>query len=279
MPPVRRGLWDYFHIIANIPGLCRASGLESCPGALMKALCYAGIAIACMVAGVPALRAQIPSPSLIAPQQIPRDGTYAAGEKTEFIIDHRGDQVRLRFSGSDEVFYLSSEAAPLGARVLKYDTGDPALRVTGWGGVTLYTPEARTGVPAEYSDVVHNVDPPPVPANDVKRFAAGLAHDLNAGGDLIIGFAADWNILAQSAGTRELVCDAMRDTTYALEQVTTGPARNAIADHLHVVHIVERDRPSAVLRGGVLTVTVAPKIGEAGRPSSLAIAHALHAGF
>lgn len=245
----------------------------------MKARYLAAVAIACVVAGAPGLRAQISSPSLIAPQQIPRDGTYMVGDKTEFIIDHHGDQLRLRFSGSDEVFYLSSEAAPLGARVLKYDTGEPALRVTGWGGVTLYTAQEKTGAPAEYSDVVHNVDPLPVPAEGVKRFAAGLAHELNSGGDLIIGFAADWDVLAQSAGIRELVCDAMRNTTYALEQVTSGPARNAIADHLHVVHIVERDRPSAVLRGGVLTVTVAPKMGEAGRPSSLAIAHALHAGL
>lgn len=246
----------------------------------MKACYFAGMAIACMAMGIPGLRAQIPSPpALIAPQQIPRDGTYTVGEKTEFILDHHGDQVRLRFSGSDEVFYLDSEAAPLGARVLKYDTGDQALRVAGWGGVTLYTPQEKTGAPAEYSDVVHNVDPPPVPAKDVKRFAAGLAHQLNAGGDLIIGFAADWDVLAESSGVRELVCDAMRNTTYALAQVASGPARIEIADHVHVVHIIEGNRVFAALRGGVLTVMVAPKMGEAGRPSSLAIAHALHAGI
>ena len=245
----------------------------------MKARYLAGVAVACMVAAGPALRAQIPSPSLIAPQQIPHDGTYTVGDKTEFIIDHRGDQLRLRFSGSDEVFYLSSEAAPLGARVFNYDTGAPALRVAGWGGVTLYTPQEKTGVPAEYSDVVHNVDPPPVAAKDVKRFAAGLAHGLNSAGDLIIGFAADWNVLADSAVVRELVCDAMRNTTYALEQVATGPARIAIADHVHVVHIIEGNHTFALLRGGVLTVMVAPNMGEAGRPSSLAIAHALHAGI
>lgn len=244
----------------------------------MKARFFAGVAVACMASGTPAARAQVPSPSLIAPQ-IPRDGTYTAGDKTEFMIDHHGDQVRLRFAGNDEVFYLSSEVAPLGARVLKYDNGDPALRVAGWGGVTLYTPQDKNGVPAEYNDVVHSVDPPPVPAKDVKRFAAGLAHDLNAGGDLIIGFAADWNVLSGSAGVRELVCDAMRNTTYALEQVASGPARNAIADHIHVVHIIEGAHVSALLRGGVLTVMVAPKLGEAGRPSSFAIAHAVHAGL
>lgn len=250
------------------------------PESCMKALYFAGVVVACVAAGSAGLRAQTPSPPSLSemPQPIPRDGTYSAGDKTEFVLDHLGDQVRLRFSGSDEVFYLSSEAAPLGARVLKYDTGDPALRVAGWGGVTLYTPEAKTGVPAEYSDVIHNVDPPPVPAQDVKRFAAGLAHQLNAGGDLIIGFAADWNALPQSTEIRQLVCDAMRDTTYALEQVATGARRNAIADRVHVVHIIEGDHVFALLRGGVLTVMVAPKLGVAGRPSSLAIAHALSGG-
>lgn len=246
----------------------------------MRARHLAGLAVVCLAAGLPAAKGQTPSrPALMDAHPVPRDGTYTAADDAEFVLDHRGNNVRVRFSGSDEVFYLTSEAAPLGARVLKYDTGDPALRVTGWGGVTLYTPQAKTGVPAEYSDVIHGVDPPPIASQDVKRFAAGLAHQLNSGGDLIIGFAADWGVLADSPELRGLACDAMRNTAYALQDAATGANRNMLAGHVHVIRIIEGDHVFALLRGGVLTIMVAPKLGPAGRPSSLKISRALASGL
>jgi len=64
-----------------------------------------------------------PSRLIGALQPLPRDGTYVANDRLTFVVDRRGDSVRLRFDGGDEVFYLSTEAAPMGGRVLKYDTG------------------------------------------------------------------------------------------------------------------------------------------------------------
>ena len=218
-------------------------------------------------------------PALIATSPVPRDGTYLAGDRVSFVLDHLGEQVRLRFLPSDEVFYLTSEAAPLGARVLKYDTGTEALRVTGWGGVTLYTPDDPAGIPAEYSDVVHNVDPPPVPARDVKAFAAGLAREVSAHTDFTVGFAADWEELAQSDAIRALTCAALRNVGYALEQAAGGPKRNAIADRLHVVQVIEGNRVNATVHRGVLTVTIDPKLGPSARPSSLVITRTLVSSF
>ena len=245
----------------------------------MNARPVSGLALICVSAVVVAAGAQTdPHLPLVNGTTIPRDGTYLA-DRTEFVLDHSGDQVRLRFSDSDEVFYLSTEAAPLGVRVLKYDTGTEALRVAGWGGVTLYTPDHPSGIPAEYTDVVHNVDPPPVTAKDARLFAAGLAKELSARTDFAVGFAADWDELSRSGAARLLACDAMRDATYALEQSASGAKRNAISDDLHVVHVIEGKRASASVRRGVLTVTIDPKAGPAARPSSLAIGRALASAF
>jgi uncharacterized protein DUF4908 len=244
----------------------------------MKTHQIAGLAGILLVAGFSPSAAQ-PASRLIDAQPVPRDGSYSAGDKLEFVLDHHGDWVRLRFSGSDEVFYLINEAAPLGARVLKYDTGEPALRVAGWGGVTLYTPEARTGVPAEYNDVIRNVEPPPVAGKDVIRFAAGLAKEVDTHADFAVGFASDWDELSRSEPVRMLACDAMRNASYALEQAAIGPARNTISEALHVVHIIEGNTASAVLHRGVLTVTIAPKLGPSARPSSLAILRVLEPAF
>ena len=122
----------------------------------------------------PAVRLLLPP---LAPA--PADGRYMADDQLRFMIDVENDQIRLRFIDSDEVFYLTSEPAPFGGRVLKYDTGEVALQVAGWGGLTLYTEDDRGGVPAERADdETDNFQPAPVAAKDVKGFALKLAQDL-----------------------------------------------------------------------------------------------------
>jgi len=217
---------------------------------------------------------------LLAPTTpLPREGTYIANDDVTFVVDRRGDYVRLRFADSDEVFYLSNEAAPMGGRVLKYDTGAVALQVAGWGGVTLYTSEARNGLPAEYSDVVRNVDPVPVAAKDVKRFALKLSQELSSRDDYAIGFAADWDKLEQTDDLREMSCDAMRNATYALLELGKTAKRRVVSDRLHIVRVIPGAKPDARFQKGVLTLTYAPKEGPSARPSSLAIAEVLQAAF
>src|SRR5262245_5984771 len=96
---------------------------------------------------------QAPAVKLLLPPlaPAPSDGRYLADDQLRFMIDTSDDQIRLRFMDSDEIFYLTSEPAPLGGRVLKYDTGEVALQVAGWGGVTLYTDTERGGIPAEHA--------------------------------------------------------------------------------------------------------------------------------
>ena len=243
---------------------------------------FIAIALALLLGAAFPAEAQESPPArlpIAAAASVPRAGTYIANDKLTFVIDHRGGQTRLRFADRDEVFYLSSEAAPLGGRVLKYDTGALALQVAGWGGVTLYTAEAKSGLPAEYSDVVQNVDPPPVTAKEVKPFAAKLARELSSRDDFAIGFFADWDGLSQSEDARALACDAMRNATYALEAMAKTAKRIVLSDRLHIVKVIASEKSGAMVQRGVLTVTFAPKSGASGRPSSLAIARALQGAF
>jgi hypothetical protein len=243
---------------------------------------FAALGLALLVgAGFDAAAQQAPPARLplAAATSLPRDGTYVANDNLTFVVDHRDGQARLRFSGSDEVFYLSNEAAPLAGRVLKYDTGAVALQVAGWGGVTLYTAAAKSGVPAEYSDVVQNVDPPPVAAKDIRAFAGKLAEELSARDDFAIGFVAGWDDLAQSDGLRALACDAMRNATYALLELAKTAKRALVSDRLHIVKVADGEKPGATVQRGILTVTYARQGGPSARPSSLAIVRVLQASF
>jgi len=246
-------------------------------------LCVIGLALA-LAAPLPTFGAEDSAPRLpmLAASPLPTDGRYLAEDRLRFMIAHDDDQVRLRFLGSDEVFYLKSEPAPLGGRALKYDTGEVVLQVTGWGGVTLYTADEKSGVPAELADDdIDDFAPKPVAAKDLKSFAAKLAQGLVANGDFAVGFTADWDDLAGPDGQedRPLAVDCMRNAAYALSLIAKGPKHAAVAERFHLVRVVEGMQPGLKLQEGTLTISYAPTLGPGARPSSLAIAHALEAGF
>lgn len=223
----------------------------------------------------PAVRLLLPP---LAPA--PADGRYIIDDQVRFMIDVEDDQIRLRFIGSDEVFYLKSEPAPLGGRVLKYDTGEVALQVAGWGGLTLYTDADRGGIPAERADEDSDgFEPAPVAAKDVKGFALSLAQNLAVAHDYGIGFAADWDELAQMERVRALAVDAMRNAAYALGRLSATPERDALADRFHLVRVTAAQEPGVQMEDGVLVITYTPDGGPSARPSSRAIARVLAGAF
>ncbi len=236
-----------------------------------------------LAAPLPTLGAEdSPRLPLPAAAPLPAEGRYLAEDRLRFMVVHNDDQIRLRFIGNDEVFYLTSEPAPLGGRVLKYDTGEVVLQVAGWGGVTLYTADEKSGVPAELADDdTDDFDPKPVAAKDLKSFAAKLAQGLVTNGDFAVGFTANWDDLMGADGqdARPLAVDSMRNAAYALSQIAKGPKRAAVAQRFHLVRVVESAQPGLKLQEGTLVISFAPSIGLGSRPSSLAIARVLEMGF
>jgi hypothetical protein len=223
----------------------------------------------------PAVRLLLPP---LAPG--PADGRYVIDDQVRFMIDVEGDQIRLRFIDSDEIFYLKSEPAPLGGRVLKYDTGEVALQVAGWGGLTLYTDSDRGGIPAERSDEdADGFEPAPVPGQDVRGFALRLAQDLAVAHDFGIGFAADWDAISRAEGVRALAVDSMRNAAYALARLGASPDHAAIAEQFHLVRVSAGPEPGARMQDGVLVVSYTAEAGASARPSSRAIARVLAEAF
>ncbi len=204
--------------------------------------------------------------------QLPADGTYLAGDAMRFSLDRYRDYERLRFSGNDEIYYLTIEPAALGGRVLKYDSGDIALQVAGWGGVTLYTHEVPGGMPAErLSDVERTQEP--IISPDAKSLAARSSDDIKLHTGLTIGFKANWQGLDQSDVMRALASDAIRNATHAIERVASSrKTGQALLLQFDVVRIAPAPEPSAVIADKLLTVSISPVHGIAGRPSSVAIA-------
>ena len=222
---------------------------------------------------VPAWRLEI-TPTTPAPE----DGHYFAGDGIEFWIDHHGegDNARLRFIGNEEIFYLTSDPSTLGGRVLKYDTGEVALAVSSWGGVTLYTRTAPNGVPVQRMGEAPNLDPAPITAGEMQSLAQTLARALEERESLAVGFAANWERISRGNRVRALAVDSLRNASNALaELASTAETKSAYAERIKVIRVVASNSSGVSVVDDTITITLDANGEPWDRPSSRAIVKAI----
>jgi len=203
-------------------------------------------------------------------------GSYLAGDRVAFSLDAAGQNYYLRFAGSPEVFVLYQDRAAMGGRILKYDSGEQALTVSGWGGVTLYVSSAPGGLPAERTG--ESAPPSPMPASiqDVQSAAADDAQHLSYTRRINLNFTANWGMLSSDPLARMFALDTLENIARGLDRFAASPAgHDALAHRIDVVSFEAASHPLITLNGRTLVVTFNPGRGYVGRASSRAIALAL----
>jgi len=205
-----------------------------------------------------------------------QSGTYLAGDKLKFDLLQVGVNFLLRFDGSREVFVLYSDHASLGSRILKYDSGETAARVAGWGGLTLYTDTQPNGLPAVRVGDAPALSPPTLSVAEMENVANVETRHLASSRKLHIEFTADWSVLETNAELRAMALDAMENAARGLDRFAKGAsARGIVSSHINAVTLATGLRPTISLHGKTLIVTFNPERGYFGRASSRAIARAL----
>jgi hypothetical protein len=202
-------------------------------------------------------------------------GAYLAGESVAFEIVNAGGNYLLRFRGAPEVFVLYADHGSLGGRILKFDSGETAMNVAGWGGMTLYTDQAPQGLPAVRTGDALPPQPPAVSTQDMQAAAGDETERLAYIRRINVQFTADWNALNENPLARAFAFDTMENMARGIERFTTGGQREAFAKRVSTVTIVQGSRPTLGLSGRTLVVSFNPGLGFAGRASSRAIARAL----
>ncbi len=203
-------------------------------------------------------------------------GAYLAGDNVRFTLDPAGEEYLLRIEGSPEVFVLYSGHASLGGRVLKYDSGETALRVAGWGDMTLYTDAQPGGLPAVRTGDSIPPSPPNVSLADMQSAANDAGERLAYVRRINLSFTADWNAFADSAGALGFAYDAMENAARAIDRFcVSSAARDALARRVNTVSIQPASHPTIFVNGKTLVATFNPARGFEGRASSRAIARAL----
>ncbi len=201
-------------------------------------------------------------------------GLYSAGDSGSFILAPYGAaKYLLRFSGRAENFVLTVDRASLGAKLLKYDTGATALRVSVWGGMTLYTQDAPQGLPATYQGVAAAADNLEVSAGELQTAFGDEASHLTYVENIALKFSADPAVMAADAETRGRAFDALTNASVGIERflAATPPARQVLIKRINSVKVAEGGKPTVTILGQTLLVSFVPGEGHEGHASSLAI--------
>ncbi len=203
-------------------------------------------------------------------------GDYSAADDTNFTILPYGDKYLLRFDDSPENFVLYGDRVALGGRELKYDTGTLALKVSVWGGVTLYTHQAPGGLPATRNGDASAAPQVTVTAANLTAALADEESHIAYVQQLKLRFSADASILKNNEDVLATAFDALVNSEMGIERVIATPAgRSAFTHRFDQVRIVEGDKPTIAISGRTLLVSFSPSAGMAGRASSRAIAFSL----
>ena len=201
-------------------------------------------------------------------------GLYSAGDSGSFTLAPYGpSKYLLRFSGRAENFVLTMDRGSLGAKLLKYDTGATAIRISVWGGMTLYTQDAPQGLPATYQG-----DAPPagnlaISAGELQTAFGDEAGHLTYVQNIALKFSADPAVIAADAETRGRAFDALTNAALGIERfLAAGPtARQVLIRRVTAVKVAEGGKPTVTISGQTLLVSFVPGEGHEGHASSLAI--------
>ena len=201
-------------------------------------------------------------------------GLYTAGERESFTLEPYGaNRYLLHFSDNPEIFVMTMERSSLGAKVLKYDTGATALRVSVWGGMTLYTQDAPQGLPATFQNDAPAPQALTVSANELAIALGDESSHLVYVQNIALKFSADPAIMSADAETRGRAFDAMITAATGIERyVATQPSgRQILARRINSVKVAEGGKPTVAISGQTLLVSFVPGEGHEGHESSLAI--------
>lgn len=200
---------------------------------------------------------------------------YTPDKGDAFVLDRSTATPLLRFEDSPEIWVLQPQPGPRGDIIYKNDVGEPMLRYTRLGGVTLFTDERPDGEAAAFTGEAGALKPAPIlsPNALFLRLAQASARSSRAAQRLVVFDAPD-----VTGPTAYLFADAATITADAVTTVgKRGDGRRTLTK-LAKVLLVPGRKANAQFNDGVLQVIVETRQGVAGRPSSRRIAFVLLGG-
>jgi hypothetical protein len=207
----------------------------------------------------------------------PRVGHFVSEDTgIGFVLDRSSELAKLKFDTSEEILALRWQLAAGGDRLLRRDDDFVLLRLSGLGGITLFTHGNTRGIPVAFDRPAQPLAQMAPSIGQVQQIAGQIMQRLRAEVGRDIVFEADWGRAAIDAGARAILFDAVRNAGTALSNIATTPSgRVALGRALQRVRFMQARAGGAYLNGPMLVVAFSTEQGLAGRPSSFLIGRTL----
>lgn len=256
------------------PAILRAISAGARATGCAVAIALAGVAFAgSALAGPESLREGLfgPRPSTDGRQLPgPQVGRYISEDGDVFILDLSQPRPLLKFDNSFEIWALKPQPGPRGDTIYKNDSGEPVLRATRLGGLTIFTEDHPAGEAAAVAGAGNPLRLAPLgPQELADRLLHASARASHAARRLI-SFEAE-----ATPASSALIADAAMVTSEAVVRMARRADFHRLLDKILKVRLVAGRKAQAQLDQGVLEVTVFPPQGLAGRPSSERIVQAV----
>lgn len=192
---------------------------------------------------------------------------YVSEDGDVFVLDLTQARPLLKFEDSPEVWTLKPHPAPRGDIIYKNDVGEPVLRATRLGGLTVFTDHRPEGEAVALAGPSPPLKLPPLgPQALLDRLGQASLRASHAAKHVIL-FDAEAN-----PGSSAVIGDAAVVASLALVRMSARPQGRTRLAGLRRVFLEEGKRVAAYMEKGTLKITVIPSMGLAGRPSSDRIA-------
>jgi hypothetical protein len=196
---------------------------------------------------------------------------YETDEGGQFVLDRSTPLPLLKFEDHPEIWVLQPAAGPRGDTIYRNDIGEPMLRATRFGGMTVFTHARPDGSAAALQGASSPLRIPPLsPAVVFNHFYQASVRATRAAQHQV-GFETREDA---DPATAALLSDTAMVASEALVDISTRPNGKALLARIADVVIAQGANPGASLQKNVLTITITPSQGLAGRPSSRRIEHA-----
>ena len=205
-----------------------------------------------------------PRPSERRQFAAPPIARYISEDGDVFTLDRTHPTPLLKFENSMEVWVLQPHPAPRGDVIYKNDLGEPVLRATRLGGVTVFTDQRPGGSAAALAGVGNPLRIIPMSAQALLERLGQASFRASRAARRLMVFEAP-NI---SPVSFPLIGDAATVASEAVVRISRRPDGSRVLSKFNTIRFIEGRKVAAQVSKGTLQITVAPAQGMAGRPSS-----------
>jgi hypothetical protein len=192
-------------------------------------------------------------------------GRYETDEGGAFVFDRSTPHPLLKFDDNPEIWVLQGAPAPRGDMIYRNDLGEPMLRATRIGGMTVFTPKSPDGLPAALDG--------PSPPLRLAPLSPGALFNRFYQASVRASRAAQHQVAFETRedaepATAASMADAAAVACEAMVDMASRPGARRLMANITDVVIAQGARPTVGLAGKVMTITIVPSQGVFGRPSS-----------